>query len=81
MATLQDVIENNDGRRVLARVVVSKGEKGYVAQLSGAQGSGILTSMARANGLAVVPENVARVGKGDTVKVIMLDWSEGQEGD
>jgi molybdopterin biosynthesis enzyme len=32
--------------------------------------------MARANGLVIVPEEVKAVKEGETVQVIMLDWSE-----
>jgi molybdopterin biosynthesis enzyme len=32
--------------------------------------------MSRANGLVIVPEDVAGVEQGETVKVLMLDWSE-----
>jgi molybdopterin molybdotransferase len=67
-----DII-NDDGRRVFARVRVSKEADGYHACLTGSQGSGILTSMAAANGLAVVPENCPRVSRGDTVDVRLLD--------
>jgi len=32
--------------------------------------------MAKANGLAVIPENSPGVKKGDLVEVQMLDWGE-----
>jgi molybdopterin biosynthesis enzyme len=32
--------------------------------------------MSRANGLVIVPDDVASVEQGETVKVLMLDWSE-----
>jgi molybdopterin molybdotransferase len=44
--------------------------------MTGEQGSGILTSVSRANGLLVVPEDVERVRAGETVDVQMLDWPE-----
>ncbi|MBT9161579.1 MAG: Molybdopterin molybdenumtransferase [Dehalococcoidia bacterium] len=69
-------IENRDGRRVFARAIVRKGDGQYFARLTGPQGSGILTSMSRANALLVVPENVATVEVGDEVSVQMLDWRE-----
>ena len=75
-AIIEDEILNSDGRRVYARVMVSRVGDGYRARLTGPQGSGILTSMARANGLAIVPEAVPQVRPGDTVVVQMLDWSE-----
>jgi len=75
-ATLEGYIKNSDGRRVFARAIVSREGDRYVARTTGPQGSGILTSMSRANGLVIVPEDVASVEQGETVKVLMLDWSE-----
>jgi len=68
-------VKNTDGRRIFARVLVSKQEREYHARLVGPQGSGILTSMAQANGLMIVPEDVPAVSVGDTVVVQMLDWN------
>ena len=75
-AVIEDAIENSDGRRVFTRVIVEKRGGQYFARLTGPQGSGILTSMARANGLVVVPEDKLGVKPGDVVEVMMLDWSE-----
>jgi molybdopterin molybdotransferase len=78
-AVVEDAIENTDGRRVFTRVTVAKRGGGYVARLTGPQGSGILTSMALANGLAIVPEDRPGVKPGDEVEVMMLDWGEDVE--
>ncbi|MEE9199121.1 MAG: gephyrin-like molybdotransferase Glp [Dehalococcoidia bacterium] len=75
-AIMEDAIVNTDGRRVFARAIVTKRNGRYYARTTGPQGSGILTSMSLANGLAVVPEDVAEVKKGDIVQVQMLDWPE-----
>jgi len=75
-AIIEDDVRNADGRRIFARVIVVKRGEQYYAHLTGPQGSGILTSMARANGLAVIPENTKGVKAGDIVKVQMLNWSE-----
>jgi molybdopterin molybdotransferase len=75
-ANARDYIKNNDGRRVYARVIVSKQNGKYHARATGPQGSGVLTSMASANGLAIVPEDSAGVEPGDEVQVLMLDWPE-----
>jgi molybdopterin molybdotransferase len=73
-AVLEDSIRNSDGRRIFARVVVTKRNNDYVAKLTGPQGSGILTSMAKANGLAIIPEDATEVKSGERVEVMMLDW-------
>jgi molybdopterin molybdotransferase len=75
-AVVKDAIENTDGRRVFTRVMVEKRDGRYFARLTGPQGSGILTSMALANGLAIVPEDKPGVKPGDEIEVMMLDWSE-----
>jgi len=43
------------------------------ARLTGPQGSGILTSMARANALLIVPEDRATVAAGETLAALVLD--------
>jgi len=75
-AVSESRIGNTDGRRVFARAMVRKEGDRYYARVSGPQGSGVLTSMARANGLAIVPEDVAAVEEGEIIQVLMLDWSE-----
>jgi molybdopterin molybdotransferase len=73
-AVTRDRIRMSDGRRFFARCVVTREGDGYVASLSGSQGSGVLTALARANGLAVVPEGSPDVQPGEHVTVMMLDW-------
>jgi len=76
-AVMKSRIVNTDGRRVFARVTVKQQDGEYYAWSTGPQGSGILTSMSLANGLAIVPEANAAAEAGDTVQVMMLDWNEG----
>ena len=75
-AIMEDDVENNEGRRAFTRVMVIKRNGKYYACLTGPQGSGILTSMAKANGLAIIPEDSKGVRSGDIVQVQMLDWQE-----
>ena len=74
--TLTAPIHNNDGRRVYARVEVERRDGIFYANPTGPQGSNILTSMSRANGLAVCPEDLPAKAAGETVPIIMLDWNE-----
>ena len=69
-------IRNYDGRRVYARVEVEKRDGVYYATPTGPQGSNILTSMSRANGLAICPEDLPAREAGEQVRIIMLDWNE-----
>ncbi len=66
----------NSGRRGFVRVVVSRREGIYHARTTGEQGSGVLTSMSKANGLAIVPEGITYLEAGSEVAVQMLDWPE-----
>lgn len=78
-AVLKSTIENEDGRRVYARVKVTKEGGDYFATLTGSQGSNILTSMVQADGLAIVPEQMRMVQPGDVVDVMMFNWDESQD--
>jgi molybdopterin molybdotransferase len=75
-AVLEGPIQNVDGRRVYARVQVVRRNGAYYATPTGPQGSHIITSMAKANGLAICPEGQPSVGAGQVVDVEMLDWNE-----
>ena len=69
-------IYNSDGRRVYARVEVERRDGAWFATPTGPQGSNILTSLSRANGLAICPSDLTRKEAGQAVKIIMLDWNE-----
>jgi len=75
-AVLDEPIHNFDGRRVFARAIVTKENGTYHARLTGNQSSNLLTSMARANGLAICPEDMPVKEAGEVVEVQMLDWPE-----
>jgi molybdopterin molybdotransferase len=77
-AIIENDIMDTDGRRLFARVTVTKRGGQYYASVTGPQGSGILTSMTKANGLAIIPESSKGVKAGDMVEVQMLDWGEEQ---
>jgi molybdopterin molybdotransferase len=76
-AILYDGVVNTDDRRIYTRVWVTREGEEFHARLTGPQGSGILTSMSGANGLAIIPENVKETFPGTVVEVIMLGWDEG----
>ncbi len=42
----------------------------------GDQGSDILLSMVRADGIAIIPEDWKHATAGTRVRVMMLDWAE-----
>jgi molybdopterin molybdotransferase len=58
------------------RAIVSRNQDGtLVARLTGMQSSGMLTSMAKANALLIVPETTPRVASGTQLKALLLDQS------
>ena len=74
---LEDAYAYPDRRRYLRAIVEQEEGRRYTARLTGPQGSGILSSMVRANGLAIIPESVYPAARaGTTVRVMMLDWPE-----
>jgi molybdopterin molybdotransferase len=72
-AVFEDTMENLDGRRVYSRARVYFKDGKYHAKLAGAQGSAMLKSMTKANGLAIIPENISKISPGSIVDVLMLD--------
>src|SRR3989454_992107 len=62
------------GEPYLRAIVAPEGADGaLVARLTGPQGSGILTSMARANALLIVPEDHPAVAVGEVLRALLLD--------
>jgi len=73
-AITRNRIRMTDERRFFARCAVTQEDGSWIASLSGSQGSGVLTALARGNGLAVVPEGSPDVQPGEEVDVLMLNW-------
>ncbi len=74
-AVLREDVKGGD-RREFKRAIVERAGNVYYARLTGDQGSGILTSMVKANGLAIVPEGTKVLRAGEEIAVEMLDWPE-----
>jgi len=72
-ARLEDGLNKRVGFRYFVRVTLEQRDGDYVARLTGEQGSGILLSMVRADGLAVLPEDRPRVEGGEEVDVFLLE--------
>lgn len=54
------------------RAIVTGEPGGYVARLTGAQGSGLMSSMARANALLIVPPERQQLASGEVVEALLL---------
>ncbi len=74
--TVEEVIVTGAKLTHFMRAVVTITADGTrTARLTGPQGSGILTSMTRANALLIVPEDKPRVNAGEQLNAIMLGES------
>ncbi len=76
-ARLEGRVENRGGRRHYVRVAVEASPEGYVARIAGRQGSGVLSTLAKSNGLLVISENLHVAENGTLLPVQMLDWDLG----
>ncbi|MDO8263257.1 MAG: molybdopterin molybdotransferase MoeA [Gallionella sp.] len=78
-ARLTHNVKHQPGRTEFIRVLLAKEQGGYTATSTGAQGSGMLLSMARADGLAVVPADCNGLTAGSQVMVQLLDGTVFQD--
>lgn len=78
-ARLTHNVKHQPGRTEFIRVLLAQEEGGYAATSTGAQGSGMLLSMARADGLAVLPAERNGLAAGSIVTVQLLDGTTFQD--
>ncbi len=74
-ARVEEEIETGAPLTHFLRGIVERVKDGYSAKLSGSQSSGVMTALARANALLVIPEDVRRIEAGGFVQAIPI--SEG----
>jgi molybdopterin molybdotransferase len=72
MARLAEPVRSPAGRVSFLRVRLEAGDDALSASLTGAQGSGVLSSVVAADGLAVVPADQTELPAGAEVSVILL---------
>ena len=77
-ARLAHAIKFRPGRTEFVRVQLSCDEAGYVVSSTGTQSSGVLLSMARADGLLVIPANSNGLMVNEQVRVQLLDGTSYQ---
>ena len=78
-ARLTHNVKHQPGRTEFIRVLLAQEENGYAATSTGAQGSGMLLSMARADGLAVLSADCNGLTAGSMVAVQLLDGTVFQD--
>lgn len=77
-ATLADEVVGPRGKTQFARVLVRpRGGGGYEATPTGGRGSNLIGTVARANGLAIVPAGVERAAPGEDVDVWLFRAMDG----
>jgi len=79
-AQLTHDVKHQPGRTEFIRVMLTQEQGSYAATSTGAQGSGMLLSMARADGLAVLPAECNGMAAGSMVTVQLLDGTVFQDG-
>lgn len=72
-ATAKEDFEKKKGLRYFLRVILENKQGQLYASLTGPQGSGILKSMAMANGIMELPEDMDVLRKGEKAQVTCLD--------
>ena len=77
-ARLAHAVKMRPGRTEFVRVQLSCDDTGYLASSTGTQSSGVLLSMARADGLLVMPSDSTGLAAGAQVTVQLLDGTSFQ---
>ncbi|KPJ61833.1 MAG: hypothetical protein AMJ42_00780 [Deltaproteobacteria bacterium DG_8] len=72
-ARLKEPIKKKADKKYFIRCIINVEDGMYTATTTGEQGSGILMSMVRANGLIVLPEEKTTFKTGEIVKVQLLN--------
>jgi molybdopterin molybdotransferase len=75
-ATLSEEARGPRGKTQFARVEVVRGDDGWVATPTGGRGSNLMSTVARANGLAVIPAGSDVAPAGSRVKVMLFRAAE-----
>jgi len=75
-ATLTEEIRGPRGKLQYARVEVVRGADGWVATPTGGRGSNLISTVARANGLAMIPVGTEAADEGSSVRVMLFRSSE-----
>jgi molybdopterin molybdotransferase len=73
-AILTEDVPHMPGRREYVRAITTFEEGRFLTRPTGAQESGILHSMTRANSLLILPQDSTGITAGTSVTVLLLDW-------
>ncbi|AEA46280.1 molybdopterin molybdotransferase MoeA [Archaeoglobus veneficus] len=65
-------IPSSSGMRTFTRVILRESKDGYIAEPVRTSGSGILSSLVRAHGFVIIPEEKEGVEEGEEVEVLLI---------
>jgi molybdopterin molybdotransferase len=75
-ATLAEDVSGPKGKLQFARVRLERGGDGWIATPTGARGSNLISTVVRANGLAMIPPEIEVAHAGSEVRVVVFRSSE-----
>jgi molybdopterin molybdotransferase len=75
-ATLTEDVAGPKDKSVFVRVHLSRGADGWSATPTGGRGSNLISTVSRANGLAVLPPGVGSIAAGERVTVFLFRANE-----
>jgi molybdopterin molybdotransferase len=76
MATLTDDVRGPRGKTQFARVHIRRDLDGWKATPTGGRGSNLISTVARANGLAIIPQGTEIAPAGTEVRVMLFRSAE-----
>jgi molybdopterin molybdotransferase len=77
LATMEDGYDQRPGRETYLRVRAWRDDSGWRARLAGRQGPSVISSVAGANALAVLPSDKGNLQTGDQARLVLLEPLEG----
>jgi len=77
--TMGEDVSTNPEKEVFLRVLLADDDGRLVAVRSGGQGSNVISALAGAEALAVVPVGTGALSAGDSVELEMITWPENRE--
>ena len=75
-AILATEVSGPKGKMQYARVAVERGDEGWIATPTGGRGSNLISTVARANGLAMIPPGTETAPAGSQVQVMVFRAGE-----
>lgn len=71
-AMAADELRGPVGKTAFVRVLISRGQDGFVCEPTGGRGSNLISTVTRANGLAILPPGVETIHAGGEVQVMVF---------